>query len=43
MTDVNEKSELKDNESVTTLSKRLHRRSLLKAGAIAAPCRYDIT
>lgn len=37
MTDVNEKSELKDNESVTTLSKRLHRRSLLKAGAIAAP------
>lgn len=37
MTEVNEQTEVKDIEEANTLSKRLHRRSLLKAGAIAAP------
>lgn len=37
MTDVNERTEMKNIDKSTTLSKRLHRRSLLKAGAIAAP------
>lgn len=37
MTDVNEKLDANDNDDTSTLSKRIHRRSLLKAGAIAAP------